>query len=84
VCDGDTNQCDRARIMFPAEVGAVNVILTNPDMLHCTLLPEVQRYVLSALSATYVLVHRTLRDRALFSKPRVLECCLYMWNLKVL
>jgi hypothetical protein len=55
VCDGDTNQCDRARIMFPAEVGAVNVILTNPDMLHCTLLPEVQRHVLSLLCATCAL-----------------------------
>lgn len=42
VCDGDTPQCERARIQFPAEIGAPNIILTNPDMLHCTMLPEVR------------------------------------------
>ena len=40
-CDGDTPQCERARIQYQAEIGAPNIILTNPDMLHCTMLPEV-------------------------------------------
>lgn len=41
VCDGDTPQCERARVQFPAQVGAPNIVLTNPDMLHCTMLPDV-------------------------------------------
>ena len=41
VCDGDTPQHERARIQYAAELGAPNIILTNPDMLHCTLLPDV-------------------------------------------
>lgn len=43
VCDGDTPQHERARIQYAAEIGAPNIILTNPDMLHCTLLPDVSR-----------------------------------------
>lgn len=41
VCDGDTPQHERARIQYAADIGAPNIILTNPDMLHCTLLPDV-------------------------------------------
>jgi len=37
VCDGDTSLGDRLAI----RQGMGNVILTNPDMLHYTLLPEV-------------------------------------------
>lgn len=51
VCDGDTSHCERGRIQFPAEIGAPNIILTNPDMLHCTLLPEVLLFFFSPLSA---------------------------------
>lgn len=36
VCDGDTSQSERFAVQ---ERG--NIILTNPDMLHVTLLPEV-------------------------------------------
>jgi ATP-dependent helicase YprA (DUF1998 family) len=42
VCDGDTAQSERSRIQYAAEIGAPNIILTNPDMLHCAMLPEVR------------------------------------------
>jgi ATP-dependent helicase YprA (DUF1998 family) len=40
VCDGDTSQADRASIWQQQEGKPTNIILTNPDMLHCTLLPQ--------------------------------------------
>jgi ATP-dependent helicase YprA (DUF1998 family) len=40
VCDGDTSQADRASILQQQEGKPTNIILTNPDMLHCTLLPQ--------------------------------------------
>jgi DEAD/DEAH box helicase domain-containing protein len=37
ICDGDTNYAERISI----QQGEGNIILTNPDMLHVNLLPEV-------------------------------------------
>ena len=56
VCDGDTPQHERARIQYAAELGAPNIILTNPDMLHCTLLPDVSAPFL--LVAPFLFVYR--------------------------
>jgi DEAD/DEAH box helicase domain-containing protein len=43
ICDGDTSSADRVAI----QKGFGNIIITNPDMLHHTLLPDV-RYCVSS------------------------------------
>ena len=53
-CDGDSQQCERANVQFP-RLGAPHIILTNPDMLHCTLLPDV-----SSQTGIYALYARVL------------------------
>lgn len=40
-CDGDTGRYDRIDARDQA-----NIILTNPDMLHCTFLPNVSQSIL--------------------------------------
>jgi len=65
VCDGDTPQHERCRIQYQTEIGAPNIILTNPDMLHCTLLPEVsQSHLFLILFSLETVIIRTILSTA--------------------
>lgn len=52
ICDGDSSQAERAEVQH----GIGNIILTNPDMLHYTLLPEVSIGFVSSPCFTYLFV----------------------------
>lgn len=79
VCDGDTPLPDRIQIM--KSVG--NVILTNPDMLHYTLLPEHKAWKRLFANLRYVVIDEAHHYRGAFGAHtsavfrRLLRVCLH-------
>lgn len=82
VCDGDTSTADRVHIQ--KAVG--NVILTNPDMLHHTLLPDHKAWRRLFNNLRYVVIDEAHHYRGAFGAHvsavfrRLLRVCLYYGN----
>jgi DEAD/DEAH box helicase domain-containing protein len=60
-CDGDTGHYDR----IDAKEGA-NIILTNPDMLHCTFLPNHKEWIRLFKNLKYVVIDESHQYRGAF------------------
>lgn len=66
VCDGDTCQAMRIKIQQQNSLLNNNIILTNPDMLHCTMLPEHRAWSRIFQNLRYVVIDESHQYRGSF------------------